>query len=700
MSRSILVSCVAIVVCSLFLARGLRPEISDASAPELKPTASPSAAAGSPQSTSPRLDQYGDPLPPNALCRIGTDRFRSGTNIDALAFAPDGTSIVGESGGVIHTWDAGSGREIKRLRYGKPVIQLPGQRASSYSRVLGFSPDARRLLSDHWSWEVGVGEPVVAVVPESAGQVVAVSADGTRCVTIGFRVDDSNRDRSWAQLWKLPEAQRIAELAGPVRAARFLPNGRTLAIVTDRGISFRNPQTAESIADYELHPPAEKNLRVGEYFAVSDDEKYAATTVVSSNTPKEVHIWDLSAKQLVKALPLDGVNLWNLVFSPDGKRLAGVGQQEFWLWELPSGRVLCRRERLNLTSALAFSPDSRILAGGGSGCVRLFDAATGAPRFPVPFWDEIGHLMRLSADGRRVITVRDYRHSISNGPNAGAGLRVWDAESGQLIAEPDLPLESVLALSSHGTVVVGTTKEKTIQVWNLDAHAMTTEIRHPNSEKCYWVLSADGRWVTAFSEKKPSSTTPRTWHHWDCSTGAQISSSVAAEPGDEWYNPLHNKRLVFNKTEKCLEVWDMSPKVLHRLDYPESFLGEMLWPPDRAVPFVRTHKPGFFRWDLTTGKAIAPLEFSDYTTEHPSSFTSTGFVFLASSNRFLVGGHRGEVQMWDVQTEKRVKTWRTGDWPRSIAVSANGKRVASNEHGVVLVWDLDSVPDAGPSPIR
>ncbi len=74
----------------------------------------------------------------------------------------------------------------------------------------------------------------------------------------------------------------------------------------------------------------------------------------------------------------------------------------------------------------------------------------------------------------------------------------------------------------------------------------------------------------------------------------------------------------------------MRPKVLHRLDYPERFLGEMLWPPDRAVPFVRTHKPGFFRWDLTTGKAIAPLEFSEYKTEHPSLFTSTGFVFLAS----------------------------------------------------------------------
>jgi WD40 repeat protein len=63
-----------------------------------------------------RTDEFGDPLPPRALARIGTIRFRQQTPW-CLAFSPDGKRLA--SGGYDHEvrlWDPDTGKEIGRLR--------------------------------------------------------------------------------------------------------------------------------------------------------------------------------------------------------------------------------------------------------------------------------------------------------------------------------------------------------------------------------------------------------------------------------------------------------------------------------------------------------------------------------------------------------------------------------------------------------
>src|SRR5262245_29991249 len=63
-----------------------------------------------------RLDAYGEPLPPGALARLGTNRLRNGGQVSDIAFAPDG-KILATCGadGTASLWDVATGKVLRVL---------------------------------------------------------------------------------------------------------------------------------------------------------------------------------------------------------------------------------------------------------------------------------------------------------------------------------------------------------------------------------------------------------------------------------------------------------------------------------------------------------------------------------------------------------------------------------------------------------
>src|SRR4051812_32150706 len=78
-----------------------------------------------------RLDRAGDPLPTGALARLGTLRWRHGSEVTALAYAPDG-NVLASSGrdGAIRLWETTSGKQLRELRGHKGEV-----------RSIAFAPD-------------------------------------------------------------------------------------------------------------------------------------------------------------------------------------------------------------------------------------------------------------------------------------------------------------------------------------------------------------------------------------------------------------------------------------------------------------------------------------------------------------------------------------------------------------------------------
>jgi hypothetical protein len=92
----------------------------------------------------PGADLYGDPLPPGAVARLGTTRFRMGMWPKQLTPSPDGKLLVtaGHNNGeaeYLTVWDAATGRGVRRVELPGAFVQavhwLPGGRGFAVVKV-------------------------------------------------------------------------------------------------------------------------------------------------------------------------------------------------------------------------------------------------------------------------------------------------------------------------------------------------------------------------------------------------------------------------------------------------------------------------------------------------------------------------------------------------------------------------------------
>src|SRR5262249_61916978 len=98
----------------------------------------PQAAETKSESRVSKTDRYGDPLPEQAIARLGTTRFRPGGTVTAVAFSPDGRLLAaGGYDGSFCLVETANGRVVRHFT----------TKDKWGPTVLSFSPDGKTLAS-------------------------------------------------------------------------------------------------------------------------------------------------------------------------------------------------------------------------------------------------------------------------------------------------------------------------------------------------------------------------------------------------------------------------------------------------------------------------------------------------------------------------------------------------------------------------
>ncbi len=260
----------------------------------------------------------------------------------------------------------------------------------------------------------------VASMPADRVQAVTFSPDESLLVTASY--DDQLRIFD-VQTWE--QRRVIAAGHGMPDCLQFSPlrDSRLLASAGNTSLKLWDFTTGKMLFDLKGH-----NSLI---FAVafSPDGKMLASTAQrtsnDSNVTAEIKLWDVATgRELATFGPTDGGGLNSIAFSPDGRLLAGGGRRagndevpigKVLLWNVADGKEVAVFETPpGEIQKVAFSPDGRSLAAASDQLVRgamaVWDVATGRERFRAEGLPCAALDLAYSPDGRLLaVAIGDMR---------------------------------------------------------------------------------------------------------------------------------------------------------------------------------------------------------------------------------------------------------------------------------------------------
>jgi WD40 repeat protein len=426
--------------------------------------------------------------------------------------------------------------------------------------------------------------------------------------------------------------------------------------------------------------------------------------------------WATDGRLLDRDFLSDSEDLW--AFSNCAEYLAS-GTTEVALWSSSKAKELARVSTDSWVTALAFSPDSKLLASGhDNGSIRLWELPGLAPLGEIAAHTESVSALCFNAAGTELTSAGD-DHLI----------RTWDSKSQKVLREWRGHTDRIpsLAWRPQGDFLVSAGWDTTARVWEsssddptflLNAHSdqVNTVVFSPDGNllacadsdfaihvwsdprtgKARYILNghADEIRALAFNRagtRLASAGTDRVVHIWDMATGKLVAGP---NPSSRNIVALSSQSVV-SSTGSYLQVWD-------------SETSKRTWPvnPNETVHFVAASPDGkciatsgptldVKLWNMETKSVERVLSHTRGPIGSPTFSSDSQMLATASVSD-------GLVWVWKQGIEEAILVIpeaADSSTLEAVAFHPNGKYLAvggfdwlstSGGEGALCVWDLEA----------
>jgi WD40 repeat protein len=314
--------------------------------------------------------------------------------------------------------------------------------------------------------------------------------------------------------------------------------------------------------------------------------------------------------------------------------------------------------------AASFSPDGK----------RLFSVASdgGARLWFVPGGEEVAaaRFNLRTFGGIAVAWLPDGQVRVAT--RTVRTVRVWQPGARPLLHEFDAPaLVTAVALSIDGRRLAAACLDTNIHLWDLDKGIEAGAVPCPREARAV-AFAPDGKALAVAGEDGMLLV------HGLAKPG-QARRFVGHRGAVEWVRFTSDGRsLVSGGEDGFVRAWDAATGAERlRLEVAERPVSAALSPDGRTLAVAGTDEP-LRVWDLTTGKESHPGR--KLVAGRPLAISADGKL-LASATAYAV-------RLWDLAAGKEMEA-PPGHWRAvlSIAFAPDGKQVATADSADVLVWD-------------
>jgi RNA polymerase sigma factor (sigma-70 family) len=659
-----------------------------------------------------KLDQFGDPLPPYAISRLGSVRYRPGFETRSLLMTPDGKQVISDGVDGVRHWEISTGKELQTLSWGEASGMDTGRSFTANRKLFVATSETDRL----GVYEVKSGARLLSL-GDGEYYLPAFSADGRYIAA--FRRESPNEIELFdamtgKSLWK------CGRYLNHVRKLLFTPDSKRLVVsgcnlIKDpkapaNGLFVLNSATGEEERKFEFGFDQVADV------AISPDSKEVAVVFFAiPDSPKgNLRIWDLStSKQRLRIQPpespagMSGKYFFLMSYFPAKGNIlvtAIANDDRLSVRDLVTGAEIKRLGRgLYNVACMTESLDGKTLIVAGDGRICLIDMETGRDATELFVNSASTPVIKFAHDNKTIL-LSNWRLADSS-----EEISSWDAKTGKKLQQRSVGKGHLEQMLGDTAGLVIEYPRITIRPYLKDLSTGKTSDLSSTFELTpgsYWAASANGRFVAVGDSEQ------ETINLFEGKTGSRIH--VLRTAG------LTTNKLQFSSDETLLfafspnqttRIWDLSTggKLAEYLPQKISEDGPRPtgYPQGAHVPPRRINEEPRFDIALSPdGKRIASTDFRGYLLirdaldgKHQVRI-DTGKIKpskmrFSPDSKLLVWSSfdSPDIHIFDVETQKEIAVFVGHKGiVQALEFSNDGKKlVSSSTDGTALVWDFERI---------